>query len=193
MFQPWALLCAGVAGGLTEDTALGDVVVATKVYALHSGRERDDAFMARPEAWHASHELEQLARHVARAGTWTRLIHNPEPPEPSAYRSPTVHFKPIASGEIVLTASGTSLTALLRSTYDDAAAIEMEGAGIAHAAHLNRSLPMLSVRGISDHADARKQANDAAGWQYIAAENAAAFTISIAKSILRNKALATTV
>ena len=63
----------------------------------------------------------------------------------------------------------------------------MESAGIAHAAHPNRSLPMLSVRGISDQADTRKYIADAAGWQHIAAGRAAAFVVSIAALILRRQ------
>ncbi len=188
MFRPRALLFAGVAGGLKDDIALGDVVVATKIYAIHSGREHDDGFLTRPRAWHPSHELEQLARHVARTRAWTRLLpQDPQGQGPVAGRPPVVHFKPIASGEVILTATGTSLVAQLRGTYDDAAAVEMESAGIAHAAHLNQALPALSVRGISDQADTRKNTADAAGWQHIAAAHAAAFTVSIATLALRQQ------
>ncbi len=189
MFRPRALLCAGIAGALKEDIALGDVVVATKVYAMHSGREHDDGFLARPRVWHASHELEQVARHVAQAATWTGRI--PRNRAPTASSPPTVHFKPVASGEVVLTATGASLPAVLRGTYDDAVAIEMESAGIAQAAHLNRSLPVLSVRGISDRADAHKHVADAAGWRRIAAERAAAFAMTIAALLLGHQLPAT--
>jgi nucleoside phosphorylase len=176
MFAPRALLCVGVAGGLRPDIALGDVVVATKVYALHGGRVHDDGFVARPRAWHASHELEQVAKLVARAGTWTSLI------EPGSARLPSgrpaVHFKPVVSGEVVVNGRDKSMTGHLRDVFDDAVAVEMESAGIAHAAHLNGALPVLTVRGISDHADSAKLANDAAGWQHVAAGHAAAFTVA---------------
>lgn len=191
-FQPHALLCAGIAGGLKDDIALGDIVVATKIYALHSGREHDSGFLPRPRSWLASHQLQQLAQHLARTGTWTRLIpqypNGPDGTAPLAIRPAVVHFKPVASGEVVLTAKDTSLAALLRYTYDDAAAVEMEGAGTAQAAHLNRSLPILSVRGISDHADPRKGIADAAGWQQIAAQRAAAFAVSTATLAVRQMA-----
>lgn len=192
VFRPAALICVGVAGSLRSDIALGDIVVGTKIYAFHSGREIDDEFLARPRAWHASHELEQFARQTARTGNWTRLIHGPANPKPTASRPPAVHFKPIASGEVLLTATGTPLNALLRSTYDDAAAIEMESAGIAHAAHLNRSLPTLSVRGISDNANSLKHAADKAGWQHAAADRAAAFSVWLAALILRLQITGTT-
>jgi nucleoside phosphorylase len=177
MFAPRALLGVGVAGGLRADIALGDVVVATKVYALHGGRVHDDGFVARPRAWHASHELEQVAKLVARAGTWTSFIEPGSGPLPSAGR-PAVHFKPVVSGEIVVNGRDESMTGHLREVFDDAVAVEMESAGIAHAAHLNGALPVLTVRGISDHADSAKHANDAAGWQHVAAGHAAAFTVA---------------
>jgi nucleoside phosphorylase len=187
-FRPCALLCAGIAGGIKDDVAIGDIVVATKTYAFHSGREHDDGFLARPRAWQASHELEQLARHLARTGTWTRLIPaRPGDHELALRRPPAVHFKPLISGEVVMTTTSTSLAARLHGNYDDAAAVEMESAGIAQAAHLNRSLPVLTVRGISDMADERKHATDAAGWQYIAAERAAAFAVSVAALAMRRR------
>jgi len=182
MFRPRALLCVGVAGGLKDDIALGDVVVATKVYALHGGRDHDDGFLTRPKAWHASHDLEQFARYVARSGTWTSLLW-PGPPG----RPPAVHFKPIASGEVVFNAADTTFTTRLRATYDDAVAVEMESAGVAQAAHLNRSLPVLSVRGISDRANRGKRMADAAGWQHVAAGHAAAFTVTMSALALRDE------
>jgi adenosylhomocysteine nucleosidase len=171
-FRPKALLCVGIAGGLKDEIALGDVLVGTRIYALHSGRAHDDGFSPRPMAWPASHELEQLARQVARGRQWDRL-------------PPAVHFKPIVSGEVVITGTGTSLTALLKATYDDAGAVDMESAGFAQAAHLNQSLPALSVRGISDKADASKGSTDASGWQVTAAGHAAAFAVSLAALVLR--------
>jgi adenosylhomocysteine nucleosidase len=192
MFQPRALLCVGIAGGLKDYIALGDVVVGTKIYAIHGGCDRDDGFLTRPMAWNGSHELEQFARQVAQAGTWKRLIAQGEQRIPASVgQAPAVHFKPVASGEVVLAATDTSLTTLLHTNYNDAGAVEMESAGIAQAAHLNRSLPTLSVRGISDQADGDKEIADAAGWRYVAAAHAAAFGISIAGMILESALIRT--
>jgi nucleoside phosphorylase len=174
MFRPQALLCVGIAGSLKNDIALGDVVVATKIYALHGGRVQSDSFLARPRAWPTPHHLEQLARHVARTGSWTGSL-TPDPMR----GPPAVHFKPIASGEVVLGTTDAPLAGRLRSVYNDAVAVEMESAGVAQAAHLNRSLPVLSVRGISDYADAVKHVHYTSGWRLIAARHAAAFTITI--------------
>lgn len=55
-------------------------------------------------------------------------------------------FRPIAAGEVVLDSRDAPLFSHLRLYHNDAAAIEMEGAGVVHAAHLNDSLPALVIR-----------------------------------------------
>jgi nucleoside phosphorylase len=173
MFRPRALFCVGVAGGIKHDVALGDVVVATRVYAVGGGREHEGGFAVRPRAWSAAHELEQVARLVAGRGTWC----------PGLQAVPAVHFKPVASGEVVYHATGTEYARRLRDSYDDAVAVEMESAGVAQAAQLNRALPVLTVRAISDRADSHKALADAAGWQAVAAERAAAFATAVGAAL----------
>ncbi|MHC5905467.1 5'-methylthioadenosine/S-adenosylhomocysteine nucleosidase [Streptomyces sp. S6] len=161
--KPQALLFAGVAGGLKDDLRLGDVVVGTKVYAVQGGKITPEGHLERPESWHGSHALVQAAR--------------------SALRDlrPGVrgHLKPIACGDVVLTAPDSELAARLRRSYNDAHAIEMEGSGIAHAAHLSRQLDALVIRGISDFADPDKAAADASGSQELAAGQAAKVAVAV--------------
>jgi adenosylhomocysteine nucleosidase len=179
MFAPRALLFVGVAGGLHDDVALGDLVVATKVYAYQDGKDGGDGFLTRPRAWEAPHALEQLARHVALDNAWTKLL------DPSVHRGAvTVHFRPVAAGDVVLNARHTALADLLRRGFNDAAAVEMESAGVSQAAHLNRSVPVLTVRGISDRADGTKDAGADARWQPVAVGRAAAFAVALAAEIL---------
>ncbi|WP_405720634.1 hypothetical protein OG607_08320 [Streptomyces sp. NBC_01537] len=168
--QPEALLFVGVAGGLADDIALGDVVVATKVYGYHGGKQTPEGFHARPQAWDASHRLEQAARAALRDPQWGRRLAGP---------IPAVHFKPIAAGEIVLNDAQSSLTDQLTRQYNDAVAIEMESSGVAQAAHLTDALQTLTVRGISDKADGRKRTTDADGWQQLAAGHAAAAALAV--------------
>ncbi|WP_197288104.1 5'-methylthioadenosine/S-adenosylhomocysteine nucleosidase [Nocardia sp. NRRL S-836] len=165
-FRPRAVFFAGIAGALHDDLDLGSVVVATKVYGYHGGFEGGEGFGARPQAWDADHELEQIARSVSRDGRWRF---------PAA---PRVVFRPVAAGEVVLDSPFAPSAQQLRQHYSDAAAVELESAGTAKAAHLNRA-PFLTVRAISDRADGRKHESDRAGWQSIAAGNAAAFTIAV--------------
>ncbi|WP_370961504.1 FxSxx-COOH system tetratricopeptide repeat protein [Amycolatopsis sp. cg9] len=162
-FAPSALVFAGIAGALHDDLAPGDVVVATKVYGYHGGKADDDGFRTRPQAWEIPHHLDQLARHVAREESWL-----PDSPAPR----PSVHFRPIAAGEVVLGSRTAPLAEQLRTTYDDAAAIELESAGVAKAGHLNHGLPVLTVRGIGD-----------GGAHAAAAAHAAAFALAVAVEI----------
>ncbi|MEV6983941.1 5'-methylthioadenosine/S-adenosylhomocysteine nucleosidase [Sphaerisporangium sp. NPDC051017] len=175
-FDPSALLFVGVAGALWPHVALGDVVVATHVYAYHGGTSEDDGFKARPRAWEISHELDQVARHLKRSGTWRRHL------SPGA-AVPEVRFGPIAAGEVVQDSAISAHARWVRWTYNDALAIEMEAAGAAQAAHHNRSLPMVVVRGVSDRADGTKAATDGANWQDRAVANAAAFATALAEEL----------
>ncbi|MEW9549801.1 purine phosphorylase [Nonomuraea sp. NPDC050783] len=175
-FAPSALLFVGVAGALWPDIGLGDVVVATHVYAYHGGTSEDDGFKARPRVWESSHEPDQAARHLYRSGDWTRCL-------PRGAAVPEVRFGPIAAGEVVQNSRISTHARWIRRTYNDALAIEMEAAGVAQATHLNRSLPMAVIRGISDRADGTKITSDGDGWQMRAAANAAAFAAALAQEL----------
>ena len=172
-FQPTALLFVGIAGALRGHLALGDVVVASHVYAYHGATSDNDGMKARPRVWEIPHETEQIARHVARTAEWARGL-DPRP---------TVRFGPIAAGEVAQYSATGSNATWLDSHYNDALAIEMEGAGVAQAAHFNHNLPVAVIRGISDFADNTKTTTDAAGWQAKAVTNAAAFALALADAL----------
>jgi nucleoside phosphorylase len=171
--QPRALLVVGVAGGLKDDIDLGDVVVATWVYQLQSGKEDSEGYRSRPRAWPSDYRLQQAARAAEVDGTWAGSL----PAQPS------VHFKPIAAGDVVLNSRTSPLAQQLRQYFDDAVAIEMESAGAMSAAHLIGTLPVLTIRGISDKADGRKHLSDAAGLQPAAAAHAAAFAMAVLREL----------
>ncbi|MFF3206748.1 5'-methylthioadenosine/S-adenosylhomocysteine nucleosidase [Streptomyces sp. NPDC002962] len=159
---PECLLFVGVAGGLKDDLRLGDVVVGTKVYAVHGGKQTPQGFLARPEVWHGSHRLVQAARSALRDLDGVRA-----------------HRKPIACGDVVLADERSALRDHIRRTYNDAYAIEMEGSGASHAAHLCGRLDALVIRGISDLADAGKSTADAEGSQELAAGQAAKVAVAV--------------
>lgn len=163
-FSPEAVLFVGVASALKNDIEIGDVVVATKVYAAHGGKETPEGFMSRPETWHAPHHLEQAARHVLRDERH-------------------VHFRPIAAVDVILTDSSSTLAELIRRHYNDAAAVETEGSGVATAAHFSGTAGALIIRGISDKADTNKAAANAMGAQQMAAANAAEATVAVIRQL----------
>ncbi|MGW4422490.1 5'-methylthioadenosine/S-adenosylhomocysteine nucleosidase family protein [Streptosporangium sp. NPDC004631] len=175
-FAPAALLFVGVAGALHSHIALGDVVVATHVYAFHGGTSEDDGFKSRPRSWETSHSADQIARHIVRDGSWRQGLSVDD-------RAPEVHFGPIAAGEVVLNSRISAHARWIREHYNDAQAIEMEGAGVAQAGQLNKALPVVVVRGISDRADGTKEATDRERWQPRAVANAAAFAAVLAEEL----------
>lgn len=178
-FSPAALLFVGVAGALWDTPPLGDVVVATHVYAYHGGTSEDDGLKARPRAWETPHEIGQAAAHLARVGAWAH--HGP-----SDHPRPKAHLGAIAAGEIVQNSRLSHEAAWIRQTYNDAMAIEMEGAGVAQAGHLSGS-PVAVVRGISDRADGTKATEADRKWQPIAAANAAAFALELAGELIEQE------
>jgi nucleoside phosphorylase len=168
-FTPRAVLFVGVAGGLTDSVAMGDVVVATRIHAYHGGRDEPTGFRPRPRSWPLAHALEQAAREVARTGAMT----------------PQVHFKPIVSGEVVLDSRDSYLARLIAEHYSDAVAVDMESAGLAEAAHRCGFSHTITIRGVSDKTDGDKRRADAAGWQTTAAAHAAAFAVALIQRILQ--------
>ncbi len=178
-YSPVAVLFVGVAGALWDATELGDVVVGTHVYAYHGGTSEGDGLKARPRVWELDHGVAQIAAHVARAVEWADA--------PTAGgRAPRVHFGPIAAGEVVHNSRVSYEARLLRDGYNDALAVEMEGAGVAQAGHLSGS-PVVVVRGISDRADGTKTSGADRAWQPRAAANAAAFAARLAEQLITER------
>ncbi|WP_186319065.1 5'-methylthioadenosine/S-adenosylhomocysteine nucleosidase [Streptomyces sp. SAJ15] len=173
LFSPDALLFVGVAGALKDDVALGDVVVATRVDAFHGGKMAAGGFLPRPEVWSGSHALLQTARHALRGKVWRK-----RPRARGVHGRPRVFFKPIAAGDVVLNSPRSLLRERLHEHYNDVVAIEMESAGMAHAAQIG-GMEALTIRGISDRADGTKCADDDAERQPRAAAHAAAAAVAI--------------
>ncbi|MEH0418425.1 5'-methylthioadenosine/S-adenosylhomocysteine nucleosidase family protein [Streptomyces sp. B21-083] len=164
--DPEAVLLVGVAGGLKDDIGIGDVVIATKVYSIHGGKQTPDGFLVRPEAWRASHRLEQAAKEAL--GDTTDF---------------QTYFKPIAVGDVVLADRKSELAEHIHTHYNDAAAIEMESSGVTQAVHLAGEAGALIIRGISDKADPNKSGDDETGSQPRAAANAAAAAVAILREL----------
>lgn len=167
--RPQAVFFVGIAGSLKPDVSPGDVVVALEVYAYHGGKESPDGFKGRPRSWDTSHPLQQVAMYVHSVDDWREA-----PPEAERHTT-KVHFKPIAAGDLVLDAPAESPSRVhLDQNFNDAVAVEMEGAGFANDA-TKAGVPFLLVRGISDLANGTKQSTDGASMQETAAQHAALF------------------
>lgn len=172
-FQPELMMLVGIAGRVHTDLALGDIVVGTKIHAIHRGVEEDGGFRPHPDSWKPGHLLLEEAKRIDADDAWRDAL-----PDRSRADGTKVEFRPIAAGEVVLNAKDSELTRRLRDVYPDAAVIEMEGAGVAHTCHVNK-VPMIDIRSVSDHADGSKTETDQAGGQELAARNAAAFAMAM--------------
>lgn len=178
-FEPSVILFVGVAGGL-KDVALGDVVVADKIYNYGSGKATED-FLPRPALDQPTFEIMERAKAEARNTHWRRRI-----VDPAAGNSPTVWTGPIAAGEAVIASTKSSLFLFLSTNYGDALAVDMEGYGVLEAARVNPGVSALVVRGISDLIDGKTH-TDNAGWQDIAAKNASAFAFEVLSKLYSRK------
>jgi len=177
-FSPSAMMFVGVAGGLRDWLTIGDVIVATKIYSYQGGRSENDEFLIRPRSWDASHRIDQAARRLSRLDAWYDFL-----PEDATKDRPKAYFEPIAVGDVLLNSTTSDLAQRLRQSYNDAVAVEMESSGFAHAAALSDQLPVVVIRGISDHADGTKELTDGKGSQHAAARNAAAFAVALATAL----------
>ncbi|WP_406395604.1 purine phosphorylase [Streptomyces sp. NBC_00887] len=175
-FSPVAVLFVGVAGALWDTARLGDVVMATHVYAYHGGTSEDDGLKARPRVWETEHGISQLGSHLARMNDWADDT-------PGHGRAPQVRFGAIAAGEVVQNSKISAEARWIRQHYNDALAIEMEAAGVAQAGHLNGA-PVAIIRGISDRADGTKSSAKDRNRQPRAAANAAAFATRLAVELM---------
>jgi len=171
-FRPAVALFVGVAGGVKE-VAIGDVIIATKVYGYESGKDEKDGFRPRPDVQNSAYSLEQRGRALLKRADWlNRLNSNLK------NANPQVFVGPIAAGEKVV-ASKKSVTAkFLRTSYGDALAVEMEGRGFLEGVHINAPVEACVIRGISDLLSGKKNADEAGSQQRAAAAaSAVAFEI----------------
>ena len=171
-FKPRLVLFVGVAGGL-KDIQLGDVVAANKVYGFEYGKVEDTGFKTRPSVYNSTHALDQRARAVVRRQDWLKRL-----PIPLSDPAPKALVGPIAAGEKVLASTSSETWNLIKQSYGDALAVEMEGHGFLAALHANQHVEALIIRSISDLIDGKREA-DTANSQAVAARHASAFAFEV--------------
>jgi nucleoside phosphorylase len=175
-YKPEVALFVGVAGGV-KDVAIGDVVVATKVYGYESGKDAAGGFKARADVMNTAHDLEQRARLLRQSDDWKKRL------DPAIqHQHPRVFVDPIAAGEKVVASTYSATAKLISEHYSDAVAVEMEGRGFLEAVHINQPVRGGVVRGISDLLSGKAEA-DKAGTKAIAADAASAVAFEMLSTI----------
>jgi len=135
------VILVGVAGGVSREVALGDVVVATA--ALHHDL---DASPIVPRYFVASLGIDRLACHETLSAA---LLEAAQAFVAETVPPARVHRGLILSGDRFL---GAAEMAELRQRFPDALAVEMEGAAVAQVC-LESAVPFAIVRSISDDGD----------------------------------------
>ncbi|WNG56516.1 5'-methylthioadenosine/S-adenosylhomocysteine nucleosidase [Archangium gephyra] len=168
-FEPTVVLSIGIAAGI-KDVAIGDVVVANRVYSFDSGKV-ENTLGALPDADVAasSFDLVQRALDEALREDWLARIGE------SSETGPRVFVAPIVTAMSVLTASNLDAIDVLKERYHDVLALDVEGFGMWNAVQSYPSVSVLVIRGISDLMDRDKDD----GAQQEAARNAAAFAFEL--------------
>ena len=141
-FKPNILFFVGIAGGI-KDVEIGHVVAATDIYNYESGKVGEQ-FSTRPKSGKSAHKLVQRAIVEARKPDWLKRLSN-SPSSPIK-----VHVAPIVAGEKVVVSRESDVFKLIRASYNDAIAIEMEGYGFLSAAFAYPEIGSIVIRGISD-------------------------------------------
>lgn len=168
-FKPAFAFFVGVAGGIKDDVALGDVVAAEVIKGYERGKGTAKSFLPRGEIGKSSYPLVQQAKVTARRQDWLAKIK-------VETRNVNAIVAPIAAGEQVVASRRSAVYKFLTQTYSDTVAVEMEGIGFLTAIEAS-STPGIVIRGISDLL-VKTPAHDKK-WQTIAAQNAAAFAFAI--------------
>ncbi|MBA4017588.1 MAG: hypothetical protein C0483_10485 [Pirellula sp.] len=172
-FAPDVVFFVGVAGSLKTDVALGDVVASSKVILYQSGKA-EEKFKPRFQVSNSEHSLVQRARATARNDRWRLRIRGSLA---IVNLPPKAVVGAIATGEEVVASAKSTTYEILKDYCSDALAVEMEGYGT-HLCAENLGVPAIVVRAMSDNV-VNKADCDAAGWQPVAADHAAAFVFEM--------------
>ena len=180
--RPSNVMMLGIAAGLREKCALGEVVLAERIVAYEGAALVEGGKSeARPEITRLTMRVRQdVSSYLSnRTGLETRLL--------KSYQALGIEFPeqvdagPVAKGVLPKTATVASGEKLLRDPekflgmreiHGKIEVAEMEGAGL-FAACANFGKPVLMVRGISDFGDSKKDNR----FHLLAAQAAAAVTV----------------
>jgi nucleoside phosphorylase len=173
-WRPEHVIVVGIAGGLKDEIALGDVMVARSVADYTVGKVQEDG--SREERWE-SYPADAALLNAANAfgHGWHDLVTTARPEGTDvAVR----HAGVIASGGDVI--ASKDLIAAYRKDMPKLIGVEMEGGGVATALHSAKLRPrFLMIRGTSDLADGDGNATMKKKWRAYARDVAAAYAVGL--------------
>jgi adenosylhomocysteine nucleosidase len=147
------VLLVGIAGAVRADVEIGDVVIADEVIYYDTRHETEHGSRRRGQ----SQPMSPAVRH--RVNEFFRRYPDGVPrPGGGSVR---VVRGPIGSGDAVVTGANSDIVDFLRQFNEKTVALETEAGGVGQAfyEHIDNDTALrgwLTIRGISDHADAAK-------------------------------------
>lgn len=152
-YQPRLMLLVGIAGGINQRLAIGDVVLSTEVIYYDARRESAQGTHRRGQ----SHQVAAMLRH--RLNEFLRLC-DAQLVDPGTGERFQVLQGPIGSGEAVITDLESPISAWLREFHEKVLAVETEAASLAQSFYeqveQEGQAGWLTIRGISDLANQAK-------------------------------------
>jgi adenosylhomocysteine nucleosidase len=154
MCAPPVVLLVGIAGAVHRDLRVGDVVISDEVVYYDSRRVAADGTHRRGQ----SHPVSAQLRHRINA-FFQRYGARIDAPDGKRF---AVRHGPIGSGDAVVTDASSDIRTYLRGFNEKTLAVETEAGGVGQACyeHIGPIAGWLTIRGISDRADARKGHRD---------------------------------
>jgi adenosylhomocysteine nucleosidase len=149
-FKPRAVLLVGIAGGIRDDVAIGDVVLGDQVVYYDARRETPDG----PRRRGQSQPMTPFMLH--RLNTFFLRYGNSLPMETTG--AVRVLRGPVGSGDAVITHEASEIIRWLRAFHEKTLAVETEAGAVGQAFYEEVDtdktlLGWLTIRGITDHAD----------------------------------------
>lgn len=186
-WNPTYVLLVGYAGGVKKQNEryLGDVLVANQVVDYELAKVRPGEVERRFRVYPASARLLAKCQSI-RPDQWIPIVKASRTDGTDGRVNPMVHFGAVASGHKVITAP--ELVGELVAVWPELVGVEMEAGGAAAASHQSANPPhFIMIKGISDWADPSKED----GWQTYAADAAAAFALTLIRSLEAEQPLPT--
>ena len=176
--KPKKIILVGIAGGLGPNVHLGDIVVSDQIVDYELGKVTDGLMYPRWSVYRSDPALQDRLR-TFRNTDWFSSVTTPRPDGPNVDAPRVIHDVVLSGNKVIADASAAGA---LVSVWQRAAAIEMEGAGVAAALHQTPNAPgFIIIKAICDKADSKKDDR----WQVYAADVAAAFTLCFIQAVLQ--------
>lgn len=161
-FSPQYIVLLGIAGGITQKTKIGDVVIANHVLGYEPAAETEQGLMPKPNMYELQASSKVLLQSLQNANEHDDMKFSAIDPKKQEMHDFTCYIADIASGEKVLKDKNGKSRKYIESVSSNIYAVETEATGFSVAFNeqelspINKPKGIFIIRGISDLADVAK-------------------------------------